>query len=111
MILFISVFPLRHSPSTLTQVWRESPTVPSASGYSAILRSPSRCFLMRTFIAFFKARSFSQCPPLNPLRAVRSLPSSLRGPVDFSHGRHVRISVACRARRSGVQPLAIARFQ
>lgn len=53
------------------------------------------------------SRSILQAPPLSPLRAVRALPASVRGPVDRSHGRHVRISFACSARRSGVQPFAM----
>ena len=38
-------------------------------------------------------------------------PSTVRGPVDYSHGRLKRISTACRARRSGVHSFAIAHSQ
>ena len=39
------------------------------------------------------------------------LPSTLRGPLLRSHGRHCRISSACRASRSGVQPFAMPNLQ
>lgn len=42
--------------------------------------------------------------PRNALRATRAMPTAVRGPVDFSHGRHSWMRVACLARRASVQP-------
>lgn len=46
-------------------------------------------------------------PCLKLLRALLAFPSSVRAPVDCSHGFHVLISSACRLRRSGVQPFIV----
>jgi hypothetical protein len=40
--------------------------------------------------------------------ALATLPRSVFGPHDRSHGFQFRMSAACRARRSGVQPLLMA---
>lgn len=57
------------------------------------------------------SRSSGLIPPVQALRDEAALPSALRGPVLRSHGRHCRISSACRARRSGVQPFAMLNLQ
>lgn len=57
--------------------------------------------------AFANSRIICRLPPLNPRIADRRFPSSLVGPVDFSHGRHCRIKADCLTLRSGVQPLAM----
>ena len=62
-------------------------------------------------MALVNWRTFSLWPPLNLFLLTRALPSGLRGPVDCSHGFQVRISSACLALRSGVQPLAMMSFQ
>jgi hypothetical protein len=56
-------------------------------------------------------RSTTRFPPLKALRDTMVLPSAVRGPVDFSHGFHPWIAVACRLRRSGVHGDFIALFQ
>lgn len=56
-------------------------------------------------------RSIALCPPLKAFLLVLALPSAVRGPVDFSQGFHSRISAACRARRSGDQPLPMLLLQ
>jgi len=77
-------------------------------GFQSSMRaSTSRC--ARSAAA--NPRSVSQSPPLNPLCLVRAFPSSVRGPVDFSHGRQLRIISACRARRSGVHTFAMSASQ
>jgi hypothetical protein len=48
--------------------------------------------------------------PLYALRETRALPPTVFGPVDRSHGFQRRISAACRARRSGVQPFTVSHF-
>lgn len=73
--------------------------------------SRSRCRRSRAFTSWDNSRSLRHCPPLSALRLDRALPASLRGPVDCCHGFQRRIASACRARRSGVQPLTIARPQ
>lgn len=40
-----------------------------------------------------------------------AVPSIDFGPMDFFHGRQLRISFACRSRRSGVQPFAMLGLQ
>lgn len=75
------------------------------------LRSASRCSASAAFSSRVSSRSAARCPPLNPLREVRALPSALRGPVDCSHGFHARINAACLARRSGVHPLPMLLLQ
>ena len=45
------------------------------------------------------------------LRDAAAFPSMDVGPVDFSHGFQLRISSACRALRSGVQPFAMMLLQ
>lgn len=57
------------------------------------------------------SRSSGLMPPVHALRDATALPSALRGPVLRSQGRHCRISSACRARRSGVQPFAMLDLQ
>ncbi len=52
-------------------------------------------------------RNSCQRPPLSAFLATRAFPSAVRGPVDFAQGCHCRISAACRARRSSVQPLTM----
>ena len=81
-------------------------TVHSDSGqrHSA---SPRRC--ARSTRA--SSRRLGRAPPLKALRAQRALPAADFGPVAFFQGRHCRISFACCARRSGVQPFAIALLQ
>jgi hypothetical protein len=43
--------------------------------------------------------------------ALAALPRSVFGPQDRSHGFQSRMSAACRARRSDVQPLLMAQLQ
>ncbi len=69
--------------------------------------SSFRCSLS----AHARSRRSRHEPPLYALRATVALPSGVRGPVDFSQGRHCRISSACRARRSDVQPFATILLQ
>lgn len=57
------------------------------------------------------SRSSNLIPPFQALHDAAALPSALRGPVLSSQGRHRRISSACRARRSGVQPFAMLHLQ
>jgi hypothetical protein len=50
-------------------------------------------------------------PCRRALLALAILPRSVFGPHDRSHGFQLRMSAACRARRSGVQPLLMAQPQ
>ena len=61
-----------------------------------------------------QSRQFAQHQPRAALVSVQlhlALPCGVFGPVVFSHGRQLRISAACRARRSGVQPFMRFLFQ
>lgn len=89
----------------------ESSACDRQARYVDTRRSRSRCRRNASFMSLITSRAKRQSPPLNPLRAVMALPSTVRGPVDRSHGFQVRINAACRARRSGVQPFAIAPLQ
>ena len=66
-----------------------------------LIRSSARCCSRN---ARPSSRNSGRTPPLNPRMAARALPASVLGPVARSHGRHWRISAACRALRSEVQP-------
>jgi hypothetical protein len=44
-------------------------------------------------------------PPRKAFRDTRALPSSVRGPVDFSHGSQRWICCDCFVRRASVQPV------
>lgn len=57
------------------------------------------------------SRSSSRVPPFHALPEALAFPSIVRGPVECSHGREVRICSDSRALRSGVQPFAIIRLQ
>lgn len=78
-------------------------------------RNNSRCSRSSSFASRLKsrtsARSSAHSAPGLPFRAALAFPSGVFGPVDFSHGRHVRINAACRARLSGVQPFAMMLLQ
>jgi hypothetical protein len=56
-------------------------------------------------------RSIFLWPPLQALRDALALPSGVLGPVDHAHGCHARISAACPALRSDVQPFINGRCQ
>lgn len=71
---------------------------------SRTLRIASRC----SASIRRRPRSKSRVPPLSALRDDTARPSAVFGPVDFAHGCQRRIASDCRARRSGVQPFAIA---
>jgi len=60
---------------------------------------------------FINALNSGRFPPRQALRDTRALPSVVLGPVDRPQGFQVRISTACLARRSGVQPFAIGLLQ
>lgn len=49
---------------------------------------------IRSFVRLASARSCGLNPPLKALRLVVALPSGVVGPVDISHGLHVRINAA-----------------
>lgn len=66
---------------------------------------------INSVVRFASTLSLGLNPPLKALCRVVDLPSGMVGPVDCAHGFHVRISAACRARRSGVQPFAIVGLQ
>lgn len=72
-----------------------------------MLSRPRRC----SRSARASVRIARRLPPLKAFLDVRAFPGVVRGPVDFSHGRHLWISVDCRRRRAGVQPLAIFSLQ
>lgn len=82
------------------------PPVPSVRRASAYLRDS---FCARNDLA--SVRNSRRVPPLYALRLTRALPLGVLGPVDLSHGIHVRICSDCLLRRSRVQLLAIARLQ
>jgi hypothetical protein len=82
-----------------------------AKGTWGIVSTRSRATRISAFTCRDNSRIINQCPPFQAFLDAFALPSSLRGPVDCSHGFHVRISAACLARRSGVQPFAIACLQ
>ena len=48
---------------------------------------------------------------LSALRLLRAVPAAVLGPVEHSHGLQVRMSAACRARRSCVHPFAMLSLQ
>lgn len=77
---------------------RESRTTASR----LIARRNLRC----SRIAAWKMRPRSPRKPcVCAFRRVRALPAAVFGPVECAQGRQLRIISACRARRSGVQPL------
>ena len=63
------------------------------------------------FSALDSARSCARFPPCQALRDTRALPSAVLGPVDCSHGFHVRMRAACRCRRSGDHVVVMLRLQ
>ena len=73
--------------------------------------SRPRCSRSIAFTAFLSVRSSAPCPPLKALPADAALPAVVVGPVEHFHGHQVRISAACRARRSGVQVVAMLHLQ
>ena len=69
-------------------------------------RSSAICCQQSLAVAMCSRRILSRAAtPRSALRADRALPSTVRGPVVFSQGFQLQIARACRARRSGVQPL------
>lgn len=79
--------------------------------HQLIRHSASRCFLSIELVILRSSRNSTNKPSLNALREALALPSAVLGPVDFSHGLQLRISAACRARRSDVQPLPMLLLQ
>lgn len=71
----------------------------------------SRATRISAFTCRDNSRSVNQCPPFQAFLDAFALPSAVRGPMDHSHGFHPRISAACLALRSGVQPFAMMRLQ
>lgn len=84
-----------------------SPQALSQSATSTMHRKA--CSISLNFL--FVARAACRNPPLNAFLAALRLPSTLWGPVDRVQGFHSRISLACRARRSGVHPFLISNSQ
>lgn len=64
-----------------------------------------------SFTILVSSRSCARCPPFQALRLTRSLPSSVVGPVDCSHGFQRLMASACRCLRSNVQPLTMICLQ
>lgn len=60
--------------------------------------------MIRSCIARYAARAAESSLNAMALREERAFPSLVRGPVDFNQGFVARISLACLARRCGVQP-------
>ena len=87
--------------------WVESKRHPWRFAHSRILRRILSC--SRNSSA--SSRSSGLIPPVQALRDEAALPAALRGPVLCSQGLHCRISSACLARRSGVQPFAMLNLQ
>jgi hypothetical protein len=75
------------------------------------LSTRSRACRISAFTARASSRNICRCPPRQAFLDVASLPSIDLGPVDSSHGLQVRISSACRALRSNVQPLPMVSLQ
>ena len=87
---------------------RPTGTAPDSNGQNRNhLDNNFRCSLN----ARTRSRRSRHVPPRYALCATMALPSRVLGPVDFSQGRHSRISSAWRARRSDVQPFAIILLQ
>lgn len=86
--------------------------IPSARSPSLACRI---CKCSRAFRWAAKARRSSRNsvrgPPFQAFLPAMALPSLVRGPVDFSHGRQVRTSDDCQALRSGVQEVAMLLLQ
>jgi hypothetical protein len=67
------------------------------------------CHLINFMLSFcslsnaVNSRIMARTPPLNALRDAIALPSTVRAPVDLSHGCHCLIFSDCCARCSGVQ--------
>lgn len=106
---FCACEPVRSGVCALTD-FRPAPHLARAPSRQ-LASMASRCARSAAFSSRASSRSRSRYAPLKGLRAARALPSSVRGPVDFSQGFHSRISAACRARRSGVQPLPMLLLQ
>ena len=90
--------------------WRQSTSATAAISSADRPRSSEPTFSSTTSCslrAILTARNWPRQPPFQAFRALRALPSSVRGPVDFSHGRQLRICLDCHRRRCGVQPFAI----
>lgn len=95
-----------HSAGEASPQCRQGRRLPGHHGKSRIART-SRC--ARSASATSRRRW--RTPPFQELSAATALPSSVRGPVDCSHGRQVRISSACRCLRSKVHPFAMLGLQ
>lgn len=103
----------RKLSASLINTPQEAAQSPCGRG-EASYRNPmshSCCSRSKSLACLTMARSLGLKRPLSALRADRALPWALRGPVDCAHGLQVLISAACRARRSGVQPLAMVLLQ
>jgi hypothetical protein len=71
----------------------------------------SRPALTSAFTMRVSFRMVARCPPVQAFRDALAFPSGVRGPLACSHGFQVRISCACRALRSGVQPFSMVFLQ
>ena len=97
----------------ITADWKSGyNTVPFGADHQRGMTSTkSRPALTSAFTMRVSSRSICRCPPFQAFLDAVALPSGVTGPVARVHGFQVPISSACRARRSGVQLLAMLHLQ